>query len=178
MGVDVYDEMTRPYLVKAGSRWWSVQELDMKRRVIYICQGNISRRENIQKLAEELTGHITIISVEHPVLSHPPKLLHFHLRKKGLCALIENAAEITLMTLSKAVRNPCMVPVHTESANHVCELNTVRAVYVSCFTKIPILRTLYNLFYFQMKKHKLVERSLQKKRSTFQNRIFCISTIL
>ena len=71
VGVDVFDQMTRMYYVKAGSRRWPVHVfynvIDMaliNSWVIYkkVCQSKISRREYIQKVLEELTGCMTFDS--------------------------------------------------------------------------------------------------------------------
>ena len=64
VGVDVYDQMVRMHSVKAACRRWPVHVfyniIDttlINSWVIYqeICQSNISRREYMQKVAEELT---------------------------------------------------------------------------------------------------------------------------
>ena len=71
VGVDVYDQMTRLYSVKAASRRWPVHVfynvVDMaliNSWIIYkqVCQSSISRREFIQRVAEELTGSATKVS--------------------------------------------------------------------------------------------------------------------
>ena len=74
VGVDVFDQMTRMHSVKAGSRRWPVHAfynvIDMaliNSWVIYkkVCQSKISRREYIQKVAEELTGCMTSDSLKN-----------------------------------------------------------------------------------------------------------------
>ena len=64
MGVDIYDQMTRLYSVKAASRRWPVHVfynvVDMvviKNWILYkqVCQSSIRRREFMQRVAEELT---------------------------------------------------------------------------------------------------------------------------
>ena len=71
MGVDLYDQMTRLYSVKAASRRWPVHVfyyvLDMaliNSWILYkqVCQSSISRREFMQRVAEKLTGSPPIVS--------------------------------------------------------------------------------------------------------------------
>ena len=71
VGVDVYDQMTRLYSVKAASRRWPVHVfynvIDMaliNSWIIYkqVSQSNISCREFIQRVAEELTGSEPAVS--------------------------------------------------------------------------------------------------------------------
>ena len=75
VGVDVFDQMARLYSVKAASRRWPMHVfynvVDMaliNSWVIYkhVCQSNISRREYIQKIAEELTGSVETITRKRP----------------------------------------------------------------------------------------------------------------
>ena len=65
VGVDIYDQTTRIYSVKAASRRWSVHVfynvVDMaliNSWILYkqVCQSSISRREFMQRVAEELIG--------------------------------------------------------------------------------------------------------------------------
>ena len=71
VGVEVYDQMTTLYSVKAASRRWPAHAfcnvVDMaliNRWILYkqICQRNISNREFIQSVAEELTGNAPTVS--------------------------------------------------------------------------------------------------------------------
>ena len=71
VGVDIYDQMTRLYTVKAASRRWSVyvfyNVVDMaliNSWILYkqVCQSNISRREFMQRVAEELTESAPTVS--------------------------------------------------------------------------------------------------------------------
>ena len=71
VGVDLYDQMTRLYSVKAASRGWPVHVfynvVDMaliNSWILYkqVCQSIISRREFIQRVAEELTGSAPTVS--------------------------------------------------------------------------------------------------------------------
>ena len=64
-GVDVIDQMTRKYSVKAASRRWPIHvfynviDLALINSWILfkdICKSNISRRKFIQRVVEELTG--------------------------------------------------------------------------------------------------------------------------
>ena len=73
VGVDLYDQMTRLYSVKAASRRWPVHVfynvVDMaliNGWILYkqACQSSISRREFIQRVAEELTGSAPILSLK------------------------------------------------------------------------------------------------------------------
>ena len=65
VGVDLYDQMTRLYSVKTGTKRWPVHVfynvVDMtiiNSWILYkqVCQSSISRIEFIQRVAEELTG--------------------------------------------------------------------------------------------------------------------------
>ena len=67
VGVDVLDQMSRLYLVKAASRKWPVHIfyniIDMaliNSWVIYkaMCKSNFSHRVYIQKVCKELTGSL------------------------------------------------------------------------------------------------------------------------
>ena len=71
VGVDLYDQMTRLYSVKAASRRWPVHvfynAVDMaliNSWILYkqVCQSSISRREFIQRVAEELSGSAPTVS--------------------------------------------------------------------------------------------------------------------
>ena len=71
VGVDLYNQMTRLYSVKAASRRWPVHVfynvVDMaliNNWILYklVCQSSISRREFIQRVAEELTGSAPTVS--------------------------------------------------------------------------------------------------------------------
>ena len=66
-GVDVLDQMTRIYSVKAASRRWPIHvfyniiELALINSwIVYknVCKSSISRRKYIQKISEELTGNV------------------------------------------------------------------------------------------------------------------------
>ena len=71
VGVDIYDQMTRLYLVKAASRRWPVyvfyNVVDMaliNSWILYkqVCQSSISRREFMQRVAGELTESAPTVS--------------------------------------------------------------------------------------------------------------------
>ena len=71
MGVDIYDEMTRLYSVKAASRHWPVHvfynvvDIALINSWILhkqVCQSSISRRKFMQNVAEELTGSAPTVS--------------------------------------------------------------------------------------------------------------------
>ena len=71
VGVEIYDQMTRLYSVKAASKRWPVQlfynVVDMaliNSWILYkqVCQSSIIRREFIQRVAEELTGSAPAVS--------------------------------------------------------------------------------------------------------------------
>ena len=67
-GVDVLDQMTRIYSVKAASRQWPVHVLFyniidlalIKSWIVYknVCKLSTFRRKYIQKISEELTGNV------------------------------------------------------------------------------------------------------------------------
>ena len=66
VGVNLYDQMTRFYSVKAARRRWPllVDMAHINNWILYkhICQSSISRREFIQRVAEELTGRAPNVS--------------------------------------------------------------------------------------------------------------------
>ena len=71
VGVDLYDQMTRLYLVKAASRRWpmlafyNVVDMALINSWILhkqVCQSSINRREFIKRVAEELTGSAPTVS--------------------------------------------------------------------------------------------------------------------
>ena len=71
LGVDLYNQMTRLYSMKAASRRWPVHVFYnvvdivlINSWILYkqVCQSSISRTEFIQKVAEELTGSAPTVS--------------------------------------------------------------------------------------------------------------------
>ena len=71
MGVDIYEQMTRLYSIKAASRRWPmhvfynvVNMALINSWILYkqVCQSSISRREFMQNVAEELTGSAPTVS--------------------------------------------------------------------------------------------------------------------
>ena len=101
MGVDLYNQMTRFYLVKAAGRHWPMRVFYnvvhmalINSWILYkqVCQSSISHREFIQRVAEELTGSVPTMShnrhaekVCNPNDTNPSSILKRHL----ICSTIK-----------------------------------------------------------------------------------------
>ena len=92
VGVDVLDQMSRCYSVKAGSRHWPIHVfynvIDMaliNSWIIYkhVCNSNISRRMFIQRVSKELTGALQTKGYKLKAMQLLRSVLQ-HLKKQNL----------------------------------------------------------------------------------------------
>ena len=129
LGVDLYDQMATLYSIKAASRRWPVHVFYNVVYMVFInswilykqvCQSSISRREFMQRVAEELTGSAPTVTRKR----RDEKVCSLNdtnaalLWNAALLAQLQSA-EIGPLTCAKNVTNQCVGDVPVKSANCV-----------------------------------------------------------
>ena len=91
--MDVFDQMTRMYLVEASRRRWPINEFYnminlalINTHILYkhVHKEGISRRKFIQRMFEELTDSMSCNAPEDKdMLDEPPCKVHFLTKRSG-----------------------------------------------------------------------------------------------